>query len=87
MYVPMQPEAETDPKRVLIDLAKRSKKRYIREDIIPLGQAPIGPNYNSRLQEFVFTTWDLTAARQNADSLDRAARCLEKFTPSYSKSK
>jgi hypothetical protein len=75
------PESLIDPKRSLIEVAKRSAKRDIREDIVPEGDAKIGPNYNLRLSDFVVNHWDIATARQNAPSLERAIRALETFKP------
>jgi hypothetical protein len=75
------PENLPDPKSALMQIVKRSKKRNIREDILPEGDARIGPNYNARLSDFVVNCWDIATARQNAPSLERAIRALETFKP------
>jgi len=81
---PRSPEQEIDPKNTLISLAKKSRKRNIRKDIVPINDnAQIGPNYNGRLQEFIFTTWDIQRAISRSDSLSRAYKSLENFEFSY----
>jgi hypothetical protein len=77
-HVPTQPESQTNAKQALVNVARRSRSRHVRQDIVP-GEgmtAPQGPNYNSRLVTFVHEQWDLEAARSRADSLDRAIRRL-----------
>ncbi len=77
---PRQPETEPDPKRTLIAIASKSRKRSIREDIIPINQnATIGPNYNGRLWEFVFEHWEVARAMERSDSLRRAFNKLNNF--------
>jgi hypothetical protein len=79
--VTRDPETLPDPKSALMQIVKRSKKRNVREDILPEGDARIGPNYNVRLSDFVVNHWDIATARQNAPSLERAMRALEIFNP------
>lgn len=52
--VPREPESLADPKRSLVDLARASRRRDIREDMVPRPASgrPIGPAYTSRLIEF-----------------------------------
>jgi len=78
--LPRNPEAEDDPKRSLIKVVSRSRKRSVREDVIPLNEyARVGPNYNDRLSEFVAKYWDVNNAMQNSDSLRRAYNKLRTF--------
>jgi len=78
--VPLQPDNEVDPKHIVISLAKRSKKREIRESIIPIDDyARIGPGYNIQFQSFIQNNWNIDIARKNSPSLDRAIRSLEKI--------
>lgn len=75
-----KPEQDPDPKRTLIALTKRSRRRSIKEDIIPInGNATIGPNYNGRLMEFVFEFWDIDRAMGRSESLRRACEKLDEF--------
>lgn len=79
--VPDNPEAEIDPKRTLINLARRSRRRRLSQELVPAqgSAAPIGPLYNSRMTEFVNTNWDIAAARGRAQSMDRALSRLSTF--------
>lgn len=77
---PDNPENELDPKRTLINLTRRSRKRRIREDIVPINDnAQIGPNYNGRLMEFVFRYWEINRAIPRSESLRRAYEKLRLF--------
>lgn len=79
--VPSQPEALEHPKTVLINLARDSRRRSVREDMVPRegsGRA-VGPAYSSRLIEFVADYWRPEIAATRADSLDRTLRCLRRL--------
>ncbi len=52
--VPRQPETIDDPKLALVGLARRSRRRKLREDMVPeQGGRAVGPRYRDRLTEFV----------------------------------
>lgn len=77
---PANPENDPDPKRTLISLTRRSRKRRLKEDIIPINvNASIGPNYNGRLMEFVFDFWDVDRAMTRSKSLRGAFLKLQSF--------
>jgi len=74
------PEEIEGPKRELLNLIKRCRKRSIREDILPKDEyALCGPNYNGRLAEFVINFWDINRASSRSSSLRRAFLCLSNF--------
>ncbi|NMC21518.1 MAG: hypothetical protein GYA33_13985 [Thermogutta sp.] len=79
--VPANPEGLPDPKVELVNLARRSRRKDIREDMVPREDSgrPVGPAYTSRLIEFVEQYWRPTEAAKRADSLARAIRCLERL--------
>ena len=81
--IPDNIEEIKDPKKFLIELAKRSRKRALREDLVPSpgSTAKQGPVYNDRLISFVTDSWDHSAATINSPSLERTIRTLESFTP------
>lgn len=80
VLVPDTPDLLQDPKNTLIQLAKRSRKRVIREDIVPINaNASIGPNYNGCLSEFVYKSWDIEQAITRSPSLLKAYNQLKSF--------
>jgi len=83
--VPEDVELIPDPKRELIQLARRARKREIREDICPPidSTSRVGPNYNARLGAFVLQRWNPHAARERAQSLGRAIDRLVTFRPTW----
>lgn len=76
--VPSFPETLNDPKHFVVDLAQRSRRREIRESMVPRPGSgrKVGPLYTSQLIEFVQTKWEPDIAAQRADSL---RRCRERI--------
>ena len=80
VILPRNPEAEDNPKHSLIEIVRRSRRREVKGDVIPVNQyARVGPNYNDRLSEFVAKYWDVNLAMKNSDSLRRAYNKLRGF--------
>jgi hypothetical protein len=82
--LPLRPEEEADPKRAVVGIARRSRRRDIRDDIIPrAGSGRIeGPGYPSRMMEFVLDKqrgWRPEVAALRADSLRRCLAALRTF--------
>ncbi len=82
--LPFQPDDEPDPKQMLVNLARRSRRRQIREDLVPAENSTsrVGKNYNGQLTRLVMTEWNAQRASQRSPSLARAIRALQNFTPS-----
>lgn len=72
-----------NPKKTLVELAKKSKIRAIRESLTPRNNstAQQGPEYNSCLGRFVRDHWDSKLASQNSPSLARTINRFAIFTP------
>ena len=87
LVIPENPEGVEDPKQALINCARYSKTRGIRDDIVPYPETTsnIGKNYNGRLIEFVERHWSVENARQKAPSLDRALKSIRRFYDMLSK--
>ncbi len=76
--IPDQPEELSDPKRTLVNLARSSKKRAVREALVPPegSSGVVGRLYVPMLSEFVESFWNIDAAVQKAPSL---ARCVSRL--------
>jgi len=83
--VPVDVEALPNPKEALIQLARRSRKGQVRDDICPRPNSTsrVGPNYNARLSSFVSQVWDPNVARLNSQSLDSTIDRLVSFRPNW----
>jgi len=71
--IPRDPEALDDPKRTLVNLARRSRRRGLRDAITPAPgvSAVVGPGYTSVVEEFIVRGWDIAAAITRSPSLRR----------------
>lgn len=83
--MPRDPDDLNDPKQTLIALARASRKRDIKADIVPRpgSTAKQGPAYNNCLIPFIRGTWNLEKARWHSHSLEKALRALETFEPQW----
>ena len=81
--VPQDVDAIPDPKKCLIELARRSRRRDIREDIVPPKNTTrqVGPSYNPRLSGFVMQHWSSLRAALRSRSLERALNAVRTFHP------
>jgi hypothetical protein len=71
--IPHQAEGEEDPKGTIVKLARRSRIRSIKEELLPRegSGAKQGPLYTSRMIEFVLSKWRPEVAAKGSDSLAR----------------
>lgn len=79
------PDDLDDPKRTLVDLARQSRRREIREDMVPRPESgrSVGPAYASRLIEFATSTWRPHVAAERSESLRRAIASLERLVQAH----
>ena len=77
--IPTSPEQIEDPKRELVNIARRSRKPRIRSAIVPdsTSTAQVGRLYLSELSNFINVRWQPQMARMVAPSLDRCLKRLE----------
>jgi hypothetical protein len=78
ILVPTEVDKIPDPKQCLINLTKRSRKRSLKEAIIPSSKstAKIGKDYNGTLAHFIQNNWQIKNAQINSPSLQRAMNAL-----------
>ena len=71
--IPFPTDAILNPKEFLVSLARRSRKRRLRDELVPEPGAkiPVGYGYNTRLMEFVREHWNLERAASGSPSLKR----------------
>lgn len=81
--IPESPDELIDPKKSLIELAAKSRKRELREAIIPRSgsTARIGPDYNGQLISYVQHRWKVREATKHSPSLNRAFWAIRNFEP------
>lgn len=75
--IPDNPDSERNPKRLILDLARRSRKRAIRQEVVSaLDTNRPGPGYNHHLAGFVNRHWHAREAADRSPSLARAVNRL-----------
>lgn len=81
--IPFEVETIPNPKEFVVNLAKKSRLRKIREALVPVPKstAKVGPDYNGTLIQFINNLWNFDAAKIHAPSLNRMTDRLAKFQP------
>lgn len=79
--IPPAPETLSSPKDTLVSLARGSRSRNLRQDMVPREGSGrrVGPAYTSRMIEYVLDAWRPAVASTRAESLLRAIRCIERL--------
>lgn len=80
--IPVNPDEEENPKQTLVNLARESRIKTVREDMVPrLGsRSRIGPGYTGKLIEFVTLReegWRPDVAAQRSNSLRKCLAALK----------
>jgi len=72
-FIPHAVETLDDPKQTLIQIARRSRRKFIRETLAPAAgtTAREGILYNDEMTRFVQDHWNTEEARLNSPSLDQ----------------
>lgn len=82
--IPIDPDLLEDPKRTLVEIARRSESREVRIQVVPRvgGSAPVGPLYDSFIIDFVTRSsggWRPRTASRTSRSLASCVRCIERL--------
>lgn len=80
-HIPHTTEDIMNPKELLINIVKQSRKRSLKSDILPANNstAKQGPNYNEPLIKFVEEHWNISEAANNSQSLQKTINALNEF--------
>ncbi len=81
--IPSNVDEVIDPKQFLINLARESKYRQLREAIVPRAEsgANQGPDYNGALIKYVHDHWDINKAALYSPSLQKMINALVSYNP------
>jgi hypothetical protein len=76
--IPGDPEMLADAKATLVQLARRSRSRLLREELVPAAgtHSKVGPGYTGRLIEFATIQWQPQVAALGSPSLARCLRAI-----------
>jgi hypothetical protein len=79
--MPDRPDDLQDPKCALLDLVRKSRRRDLKEVILPTPgiSFPVGLGYNERLTGFVRRHWNCRRAAEASPSLARAVKRVAAF--------
>ena len=72
--IPSTPDNILQPKEFLVSLARKSRKKSLRDQLVPRKGAAttkVGPEYNNCIGEFLRVHWDLERAAVVSPSLKR----------------
>lgn len=77
--IPPYPDEIPDPKQLIVNLARQSRIKRIRQNIVPADDSTsmIGKAYISELTAFTLQKWDIDKAHSNSPSLLRALKSFE----------
>jgi hypothetical protein len=83
--LPREPDAIADPKATIVDLARHSRRRELREDLVPRPGSgrSTGPIYAGRLAEFAERDWRPNRAAMSSDSLRRCLAALHRLATGH----
>ncbi len=83
--IPDDVDSVPNPKKLLIELTEKSKKRYLRDAIVPAknSTAKIGRDYNGQLIQFINQNWKAELAKAHSRSLERAVNEIIHFEPTW----
>lgn len=70
--VPAYPDLLDHPKRTVVELARHSRKKAVKQALVPTGASLVGAEYTSFMARYVESKWELDRARVNSPSLERA---------------
>lgn len=80
-HIPGKPDEVFDPKIAMINLARKSRKRQMRVEMVPAQgtSAKVGPGYTSNLIEFASQKWNPINAAARSPSLNRCLFALSEW--------
>ena len=84
--IPIQTDTISNPKEFVLSLARGSRKKSLRDDLVPRSgeNRKTGPDYNGRLAEFLHSgLWRANVAETHSLSLSQARKTLAQFHPVF----
>jgi hypothetical protein len=79
--LPGDPETLGNPKQELVNLARRSRSKSVRDSMVPPEgfSVTIGPEYTTRLIEYARLHWNPLRAAERSESLRRCLAALQRI--------
>jgi hypothetical protein len=84
--LPLHPDEVPDPKQIIVNVARQTRRREIREGIVPRPGSgrSVGPLYTSLMIQYIQTQWRPEIADKQSDSLRRCRVRLLDLVTRYS---
>lgn len=85
--VPERPDEERNPTQTLVNLARKSNKRSVRQALVPRAgdRVAVGPGYEAAIIEFGVLHWSLERAVQASPSLHSARLALRALSARWAR--
>lgn len=79
--IPDNPDSSVNPEQLLVDLARRSRRSAVRDDMVPYPgtSARVGPGYTARVIEFAVSRWRPRVAAECSWSLARSIAAVGRW--------
>lgn len=76
--IPDDPDGVHHPKVVMVNLARHSRRLYVRRAMVPRegSGAAVGPGYTGMLIDFASNFWNIGEALEQSPSLNRSVRAV-----------
>lgn len=80
--IPRNPDGIQNPKQALVNVARASRSRNIRNDMVPEEgmSAVVGKNYTRQMERFIEQHWQPLNAAEESPSLKRAIAAVKRVT-------
>lgn len=73
--LPINPDSKAHPKRTLVDIARKSTSKNIRNALIPDDSGGVvGSDYAATMSKFIEQHWRVAVARKHSPSLEKACQ-------------
>ncbi len=73
--LPIDPDGEVHAKRALVDIARKSTSKNIRDALVPDDSGGVvGPDYTATMSKFIEQHWRVSVARKTSPSLEKACQ-------------
>lgn len=73
--LPIDPDGEAHAKRVLVDIARKSTSKTIRDALVPDDSGGVvGSDYVATMSKFIQQHWHVSVARKTSPSLEKACQ-------------
>lgn len=77
--IPHNSEEISNPKEFIVSVARKSRNKTLRVDMVPEGTSVVGPGYNLRMVDFISRYWDVEEALTHSRSLKKAVTRIKEF--------